>query len=100
MNKKHYIVCPHCGAEYLPAEVLVSEGSLGEPTGIVKDEFGRIVYYGGTDIDMHDVYECDYCNRPFSVVGDVRFATRGTEDDDEFSIEVYDGRISLFEEDD
>ena len=43
MAKKNTIRCPHCGCEYLPAEIYLPNDFLGYPTNIIKDEKGEIL---------------------------------------------------------
>ena len=60
------IVCPFCGATYLPAEVF-SPGELeGKPDSIVKDALGTILYSDyveGEEACPEEEYVCDVCGR-------------------------------------
>ena len=67
------ITCPHCGTEYLPAEIFVPESFLGKPSNIQKDPFGKIVSFEGDSMDTRETYVCDYCKNPFSVFCKIQF---------------------------
>lgn len=70
---KNLIKCPHCGAEYLPAEIFIPDSFLGEPTEIQKDDKGHIESFFGDDMDLKEQYRCDYCNKKFSVTASIKF---------------------------
>lgn len=72
MNK---VICPHCGAEYLPAEIFVPSAFFGKPRNIDKDSTGRILGYNGTREDLKENFKCDFCDRKFSVVANVDYKT-------------------------
>lgn len=57
---KRLIVCPQCGAQYLPAEIFIPDSVFGHPKEIEKDCYGKIVYYNG-EMDTREKYKCDYC---------------------------------------
>lgn len=40
------IKCPHCGYEYLPAELFIADDLVGTPesNGVVRDALGKILY--------------------------------------------------------
>ena len=98
IEREHLIKCPHCGAEYLPAEIFVSD-LLGEPTNILKDEKGHIDYYSGTDMSFEEEYECDYCNHRFRVIGKVNFVVEPIEIFmEEYESTIFEDRIELSED--
>ena len=72
---KNIIKCPHCQAEYLPAEIFLPNAVLGRPRDIQKDLNGVIVNYLGTSMDLKESYRCDYCDRKFNVELNPRFFT-------------------------
>ena len=74
MQKNNYIVCPHCGREYLPAEIYIPKSFFGEPFGIQRDVFGKIVGSFGKQPDFRETYICDGCDNPFKVVANVKFS--------------------------
>ena len=48
MAKKTTIRCPHCNAEYLPAEIYYPTSFfLGKPFNIIKDGDDNILGYNG-----------------------------------------------------
>ena len=47
MNKKIITIeCPYCGAEYLPAEIIVPNSFFGKPTNIERDFNHKIIAMG------------------------------------------------------
>lgn len=72
---KNVIKCPHCGAEYLPAEIFLPNNLLGKPYGIEKDDNGHIEFFFGDDMDLNEVYRCDFCNKKFNVEMSIKFNT-------------------------
>ena len=38
------IKCPHCGYEYVPAEIFMPTDIEGKPDSIVKDVLGKVLY--------------------------------------------------------
>ena len=67
MIKKNVIKCPHCGCEYLPAEVFYPKYLLGKPFNIIRDEEGTILGYNGEEADPIETFECEHCNKKFKV---------------------------------
>lgn len=88
MNKYDIVIkCPHCGAEFLPAEVYYPEDFLGEPVDIVKDENGQIVTFDGTNMNLEEEFVCPHCDKSFKVTAKVEFETKkdeGIDFSDEF----------------
>lgn len=64
MIKEKVIKCPHCGAEYLPAEIFYPD-ILGNPRDITKTSTGEIVGFRGESLNLTETYECDYCYQQF-----------------------------------
>ena len=74
VNKSVLIKCPHCGWEYVPAEILYPENLTGKPTSVVRDALGKIIYVGyeeGQKPDFHEKYICDNCGQQFVVETDL-----------------------------
>lgn len=72
---KNVIKCPHCGAEYLPAEIFLPDSFLGKPNTIQRDSENHIESFFGNDMDLKEEYRCDYCNKKFTVTANVKFNT-------------------------
>ena len=72
-NKSNIIICPNCGAEYLPAEIFLPDSFLGKPETINKNSRGEIIYYSGESMSLKEKYICDYCNKTFKVNGKIQF---------------------------
>ena len=86
---KKIVKCPHCGWEYLPAEVLYVENVLGMPTNsIVRDPLGHILYEEyreGDEPHTEEKYICDNCGKPFIIVTDISYTTKPQEEILDFS---------------
>ena len=65
MKKFYVIKCPKCGWEYLPEDIYIK--ILSNPKGEMRDENGRILFFEGETMDLHEEYTCDHCNCTFSV---------------------------------
>ena len=84
-----FIICPCCGAQYLPCEIYVPTAFFGGwYINIDKDKNGRIIEDDKPIHDRHvlnnrmnvmEHYICDYCNTPFDIEAKVSF--RCTVDD-------------------
>ena len=74
--KKNYSVirCPHCGTEYLPAEIYSPSYFIGKPSNIAKHN-GRIISFYGDTMDLKETYLCDTCDTKFTVRASVLFNT-------------------------
>lgn len=80
MRKEVLIRCPHCGTEYLPAEIFYPNSFLGKPSNIEKTSCGNIEYYDGKNMDLSEEYMCDKCNTTFVVKSQVIFFTKAVEE--------------------
>ena len=80
MKKDNIIRCPHCGAEYLPAEIFYPKHFLGMPRDIEKSTTGQITFYDGKNMNLYEEYMCDKCNTTFITRASVSFATRKVEE--------------------
>lgn len=75
-HKTAIIKCPHCGAQYLPAEIYMPGAFLGRPDDIVKDALGKILYEDyreDQEPDMTESFTCEYCNKLFVVEATVTY---------------------------
>lgn len=88
MAKKTTIRCPHCGYEYLPAEIYYPDSFIGDPSDIIRDEAGNILGYQGNDVNTVETFICDKCEKSFSVDASITFKTAPIKDmfevDDDF----------------
>lgn len=69
------IVCPNCGAEYLPAEIYLPNSFFGRPRSIDKTPEGKIMHFSGPGLDSRESYKCDYCNKKFTINASINFHT-------------------------
>lgn len=67
------IVCPNCGAEYLPVEIFIPQSFFGNIKDIERDEGGKIVEFIGDNMDTKEQYRCDYCSKKFNIDANVDF---------------------------
>jgi DNA-directed RNA polymerase subunit RPC12/RpoP len=99
-NKTNYIICPKCGAEYLPAEIFYPDVVLGNPENIIKDKKGKIEFFIGESVNLTEEYTCYTCNCKFLVEGSVKFNTKESPKskfDEDYKTVVYSNRSSLKE---
>lgn len=92
MAKKTTIRCPHCGWEYLPAEIYYADDFLGKPENIIKTEEGNVLGFDGEDMNTLETYCCDHCGKSFTVDASVTFKTAPLHDvfndDEEYSTKI------------
>jgi DNA-directed RNA polymerase subunit RPC12/RpoP len=74
-RKFEIIECPHCGYQYLPAEIFVPKNFVGTPFGIERNYNGTIMEYEGESVDLFDTYTCDNCDKLFRVSAKMNFTT-------------------------
>lgn len=98
-NNAPIITCPHCGAEYLPCEILYPNSFLGKATDIIKGGRGEIITFDGNNMETAETYNCDFCHSDFAVSAKVTFTSNTAEDkfDEEYSTPRY-AQLSLFED--
>ena len=87
-RKTAVIKCPHCGAQYLPAEIYMPEAFTGHPDDIVKDSFGKILYEDypeGREPDMLEHFVCEYCEKPFVIEATVTYKSMAEEPEKDFT---------------
>lgn len=98
MKKMYIIKCPKCGWEYLPEDIYVS--ILGNPGNEVRDENGKIMFYDGDTMDLHEEFTCEHCNCTFSVDMKPTFDVKVNVNHDfseDYSTPIYEDRITLEE---
>lgn len=98
MNAKtpYAIKCPHCGAEYMPAEIFYPKEFFGFPD-VEKDESGRILHVCGEPMSLESEYSCDYCGKRFVAKASVSFSSESSEFDEEYGTPIYGGSVGIFE---
>ena len=87
-HKTAVIKCPHCSAQYLPAEIYMPGSLFGRPDDLVKDSLGKILYEDyreGEEPDMIEHFICDYCDKPFVIEATVTYKTMAEEPEKDFS---------------
>ncbi len=98
-KKEPIIVCPHCGYEYLPAEIFIPKSFFGRPEDIERNDQGLIDVYDGTGMCLEEEYTCDNCGEKFIVNTDIKFKTKKKEAFNPIYSSPISQRISLFEGD-
>jgi hypothetical protein len=87
-RKTSIIKCPHCSAQYLPAEIYMPGAMLGRPDDLVKDALGKILYEDyreGAEPDMTEHFVCDYCDKPFIIEATLTFKSMEEAPEKDFS---------------
>lgn len=85
--KRPVIKCPKCGAEYMAGEIYLPNYFVGQPENIIKGQEHNILAFEGTDMDLEEQYQCDYCNCKFKVSASITFRTSEVKevvDEDEY----------------
>ncbi len=97
-NKEFIITCPHCGAEYLIEEIVMSEDLLGKRYAI-KDELGHIINIDGEIPELVEEYICDFCNKKFETKVSMSAITKQINDawEDDYVVDIYKDRVMLDE---
>ena len=75
VEKPLYIICPKCGAEYLPCEIYYPNQFLGYSKSIDKLE-GKIESFSGNNMNLEESFICDHCDTKFTVTSKVSFKTQ------------------------
>lgn len=73
--KTEIIKCPNCDAEYLPAEIFLPKEFIGKPYFIEKNYAGKLLDFCGENMNLHETYICDKCNKRFNIKATVYFTT-------------------------
>lgn len=88
-HKTAIIKCPHCGAEYLPGEIYMPGSLIGQPSDVVKDSLGRILYEDyyepSKEPDMVEHFICDFCEKPFVIEATVTYKAKEEAPERDFS---------------
>lgn len=71
--KDVFISCPHCGRQYLPAEIYYPNEFFGRPHDIDRLNGLKIESYLGQSMKLDEDYECDNCLRKFRVTAKIQF---------------------------
>ena len=83
MKQKLIIInCPHCGTEYLPAEIFLPFNYFNKPFFIQKDENGKILTQIDGELNLSESYVCDNCNKKFEITSTINFETTAIETED------------------
>lgn len=99
MNNKYIIICPNCGAEYLPGEIYLPKYFFGNIKDVVKDRDGKIISFYGKEIDTDEYYTCDYCSHKFSVKSTFKLKVEPVEEfKEEYVVPINNQKMSLFED--
>lgn len=69
----NFIICPHCGFQYLPGEIYDPKHFLGQPKDIVRNNIGEILGYEGIMMDTNETYICEHCNNELKIKAKVSF---------------------------
>lgn len=99
-KKYEVITCPHCGREYLPAEIFVPRAFFGKPYSIDRYSDGKIDCFCGSSMNTYETYTCDNCDTTFKVRAKVFFnveVDEKTNFNKEFVTKIFD-QISMSEE--
>jgi DNA-directed RNA polymerase subunit RPC12/RpoP len=75
-NQWAIIKCPHCGYEYIPAEIFVPDQLLGKAKTVIKDALGKILYVEwkeGEEPVLTEKYVCDNCDETFLVTASLNY---------------------------
>lgn len=88
-HKTPVIRCPHCNAEYLPGEIYMPGSLIGQPSEIVKDSFGKIIYEDymteSKEPCFNEAFICEYCEKPFVVEATVTYKAKEEAPENDFS---------------
>ena len=73
MENRKIIKCPHCGTEYLAAELFLKTDLIGNPRDIERDVEGKIIFVDGDEECFETKYTCDGCGKVFKVNASVEY---------------------------
>ena len=94
INQK--IKCPHCGYEYVPAEVMHPNDFLGRPETVLRDALGKLLhvdYERGNEPLSSETYICDGCDKQFIIEPSTTYKVRKEAEELDFSQTT----VSLFD---
>ena len=75
-KSKQLLVCPKCGAEYLPCEIFYPKEFFGGSPRIVKNAEGKMISPSDNTMQMSESYECDYCHCMMQVQAKIGFTVK------------------------
>lgn len=78
------IVCPICGAEYLPSEIYIPAEFFGRPTEVIRDPADKIEFFLGHGMNLEEEYICDGCGAKMRIKANLSFTvdTEPVEEDE------------------
>ena len=82
------ITCPHCGAQYVAAEIFYPGELVGKSETVIRDALNKVIYqeyYEDEEPCQIERYVCDHCGKPFVVEPTVSFKVRKEEEENDFS---------------
>ena len=82
------IRCPHCGMEFAPAEIFMPGDLIGEPTTVLRDALGKIIYQEsdeGNEPAQVGHYVCDECGKSFIVEPVITYKVKKEDEAKDFS---------------
>ena len=82
------IKCPHCGYNYVPAEIKMPGDFLGKPESVVRDALGKILFHEypeDNEPGMLESYICDNCEKSFIVEPIITYKVRKEAEELDFS---------------
>jgi len=82
------IRCPHCGHEFVPADIFYPGELIGRPDQVVRDALGKVIYQDyGEDEEPCQIerYVCDECGKPFVVEPVIMYKVRKEDEAKDFS---------------
>ena len=101
MEETVKIVCPICGAEYLPMEIFMPEEFFGRPDEVIRDPADKIEFFIGKGMNLNEEYVCDVCGATMRVKAKLSFevSTDPVEEDEYVTTFERPKKIQLSEED-
>ena len=100
--KDIFIACPHCGRQYLPAEIYYPDVFFGKPHDIDRLNNIKIESYLGKSMQLDEDYECDNCLKKFRVTARIQFKVDALSKYDmskAYVTKLFDDQITLSEND-
>lgn len=100
VNKDFFIECPHCGRQYLPAEIYYPDEFFGNPHDVDRYQNLKIESYMGKSMKLDEDYECDNCLKKFRVTAKISFKVDALSKYDmskAYVTKLFDDKITLSE---
>jgi len=91
------IRCPHCGYEYVPAEIFMPGDLVGKTDQVIRDALGKIIYQDYEDGEEPlavETYCCDNCGKEFLVEPVIQYKVKKQVEELDFS----DQSVSLLDD--